>query len=142
MRILFLLIVLVTSTKCFAQSSVIMPLGEWNPAHNIYLPYFPKTVTVDTNTRFKPYLIEKEVTSNYTLTEHDNGTFIYVTATANITIPLFKVPFTCTVLIIKPAKVTFKGAVWRSGLTPLSNTIDYMQFLTIKALPNRTAIIN
>jgi hypothetical protein len=161
MRIIFLIIIFLMSGKCFAQNSdlgysednllnmirrpdtmvygaVTMPLGGWIPGHNTYLPYFPKTVTVDTNTSFKPYLIVKEVTSNYTLTEHDNGNFIYVNATANITIPLFKVPFTCTVARVGAGRVTFTGAVWRLGFTPLSSRL---QSVTVTALPNRIAII-
>jgi hypothetical protein len=80
----------------------------------------------------------KEVTSNYTLTEDDNGYFIYVNATANVTIPLFKVPFICTVVRIGTGRVTFTGATWRSGFTPLSSRL---QSVTITSLPNRTAII-
>jgi hypothetical protein len=80
----------------------------------------------------------KEVTSNYTLTEDDNGSFIYVNATANVTIPLFKVPFICTVVRIGTGRVTFTGATWRSGFTPLSSRL---QSVTITSLPNRTAII-
>ena len=80
----------------------------------------------------------KEVTSNYTLTEDDNGSFIYVNATANVTIPLFKVPFICTVVRVGTGRVTFTGATWRAGFTPLSSRL---QSVTVTALPNKTAII-
>ncbi len=162
MRILFLLTVFLMSGKCFAQAqydydwiaSVTCDTNihrKWNPVPDIYFPHFSKTVEIDTN------IVElkladkyatngtfttqwgKEVTSNYTLTEDDNGSFIYVNATSNVTIPQFKVPFTCTVVRVGTGRVTFTGATWRSGFTPLSSRL---QSVTITSLPNRIAIIN
>jgi hypothetical protein len=114
------IILLLLSFKCFAQADTLNIADKYTAGGTFTTQW------------------GKEITSNYTLTEADNGYVIHANGTITITVPVFTVPFSCAIIRVGTGKVSFLNATWRAGYTPLSARL---QAVNVVSLPNKTAIV-